>query len=607
MSATSDPHIGQSDAPLVAASESSFDGVADPEVDIIILTWNDGALLRRATESALASEGVRVHVVVVDNGSNAALDLPVDERIDVLRNPINRGVATGRNQGVRAGRAPYVCILDSDARLEPQSLRRLVDGLTPDVGLTGPVFVGQSPAASGGRAPTFTTKVRRALNLTSEYEAADRPAAPADRASGDVDFVIGACQVMRRSVFETVGGIDETYFYGPEDVDFCLRIRAAGWRIRQLDAPVHHPPRRRNKNLITRRGVNHAKAVARHLWRHRRTRQRIAVADAERAAARTLPALDPSSAIDVQVVLYGDAPLPQIAARLAAAPRPVRLIVVDHSPTPGHISSPSMTVVADPGNPGFGAGQNRAALLGDAPLILLLNPDAVIDWKAVEDGVVALCSDARRVAVQGRITTASTGAVERAGGRELGPLDLWGRALGARRLLDIPAAVAIARRLGVMAHQTQRSAEIDRPVETLAATAVLIRRDAFEAVGGFCDDYFLYGEDLDLCRRLRARGWLLWELARPWALHENGASAGADGWAERERHWWTGTMQFCVRWWSTPSTLAAIGASTVMAARISRAGGSSVIRPLVTEPLRDAADTARRRRVARRTVEWPIC
>jgi GT2 family glycosyltransferase len=135
------------------------------------------------------------------------------------------------------------------------------------VGLTAPVFDGQCPEASAGRAPTLGRKFSRALNRTDVY--ARTPGQGVD-ARCDVDFAIGACQVFRREAFDAVGGLDESAAFGPEDVDFCLRVRAAGWRIVQvLGAGCDHPPRRAFKGLATARGLKHAGAVARHLWRHR--------------------------------------------------------------------------------------------------------------------------------------------------------------------------------------------------------------------------------------------------------------------------------------------------------------------------------------------------
>jgi N-acetylglucosaminyl-diphospho-decaprenol L-rhamnosyltransferase len=239
------------------------------DVDVVVLTWNDGELLRHAVESALASLGVDAHVVVVDNGSDDPLVLTPSPRVTIVRNEENRGVAAGRNQGVAQGRAPFVLLLDSDARLEPHAVAELLVPLRADdtIALAAPVMIGQSAEDSAGRAPSAARKVARFLGATSAY-------APGGNRTGpwwDVDFGIGACQLFRRVAYESIDGLDESFFYGPEDVDFCLRLRQYGWRVVQVRrASVDHPARRRFRNPLSRRGVAHAWAVTRFLWRHRR-------------------------------------------------------------------------------------------------------------------------------------------------------------------------------------------------------------------------------------------------------------------------------------------------------------------------------------------------
>lgn len=238
-------------------------------VDVVVLTWNDGDRLAVALESALAATGVDVDVTVVDNGSDPPAVLPDDPRVHLVRNEVNRGVAAGRNQGVAAGEAPFVVLLDSDARLQAGALTALLEPMVDDegVGLVVPTFTGQSPEASAGRAPSALRKLARGLNLRSDY--APVPHRPGER-WWDVEFGIGACQLFRRHAWEAVGGIDEDYFYGPEDVDFCLRVRATGHRVVQLSAEVcDHPARRRFRRVLTRRGLDHAVAIARYLWRNR--------------------------------------------------------------------------------------------------------------------------------------------------------------------------------------------------------------------------------------------------------------------------------------------------------------------------------------------------
>ena len=241
-----------------------------PVIDVVILTWNDGPLLDKAVASALESCDVTVNVIVVDNASTAPAVVVDDPRVQLLRNETNRGVAGGRNQGIAQGAAEFICLLDSDAALTPGALSALVAPLQREalVAVAGPVFVDQPAEASGGRAPTLRRKLQRSFGRTNTYDTVERST---DARWWDVDFVIGACQLIRRTAYDAVGGIDESFFYGPEDADFCMRLCESGWRVVQVSgAPVEHPPRRRYRRAINRKGIEHGWAVARFLWRHRR-------------------------------------------------------------------------------------------------------------------------------------------------------------------------------------------------------------------------------------------------------------------------------------------------------------------------------------------------
>lgn len=246
------------------------------DVDVVVLTWNDGPLLARAVDSALAQVGVGIEVTVVDNGSDPPATVVSDPRVRLIRREENLGVGGGRNLGVAAGSASLVCVLDSDARLLPDTLTRLIEPLLadPTIGCSAPVFTGQAPEASAGTAPTLADKARRVLNRTDVYR---RTPGQGVGPWWTVDFAIGACQVFRREAFVAVGGIDASAAFGPEDVDFCLRLARAGWRTVQVaDAGCDHPPRRAFRGLASARGVRHTTAVLRHLWRHRSTRREVA-------------------------------------------------------------------------------------------------------------------------------------------------------------------------------------------------------------------------------------------------------------------------------------------------------------------------------------------
>jgi GT2 family glycosyltransferase len=229
----------------------------------------------RAVASVHAQHDVATRVVVVDNASDEPPMLgDAGTGVTLLHNGVNRGVAPARNQGAAVGDAPYLLLLDSDARLEPGALAALVDVLDgdPTIGIAAPVFTGQAPEASGGKAPSPGRKLARGVGLTARYAGMGQGAG---EAVWDVDFVIGACQLVRRDAWTAVGGLDETYFYGPEDLDLCLRLRALGHRVVQVRAArCEHPPRRRHRSLFTPGGLAHAGALLRHYRRQGRVATR---------------------------------------------------------------------------------------------------------------------------------------------------------------------------------------------------------------------------------------------------------------------------------------------------------------------------------------------
>lgn len=277
------------------------------------------------------------------------------------------------------------------------------------------------------------------------------------------------------------------------------------------------------------------------------------------------------SDLDVVVVAYRSRDVIEEAVlRATSLPEVASVVVVDNGDDgSGDVAEQAgATVLRRSDNPGFGAGQNLGVAIGSAPFVLLLNPDASMTVEGLREGLRVLRSWPAVAAVQGKIVNRASGGLERSHGDELGPAHLLGRALGARRLLRLGPVRAIAARTRFRDH-VQRQVESAAEVESLAATAMLIRRFAFEQVGGFDEHFFLYGEDLDLCRRLRSAGWKLMALPDQFAVHVSGASS-AGTW-ERELWWWQGTMRFGAKWWTRPQRIGAIFASvlrwTTLAAR----------------------------------------
>jgi GT2 family glycosyltransferase len=306
----------------------------------------------------------------------------------------------------------------------------------------------------------------------------------------------------------------------------------------------------------------------------------------------------PDAELDVVVVAYrsGDR-IEQCVTRAAQIPFRGRIVVVDHGDDGAALvaARAGADVFVDPSNPGFGAGQNRGVAATTAPFLLLLNPDADLDPDGVVVGVDWLVRHPEVAAAQGVIVNERSGEPERSQGRELGPWHLLARALGAKRLLRSRVVRAALRRTALVGDHIYRVPTAPIPVEALAATALLVRRDAFVEVGGFDPGYFLYGEDLDLCRRLRARGWGLVALPQQFASHVNGASS--RGLAARELPWWSGTMRFAACWWDSRPWRLAVVAAFVQWSRVSMshpADAGAAWSSLVAEPRRHRAELAMR-------------
>ena len=259
-------------------------GTADKQdrqvtVSIIILTWNSeqhiGACL------ASLDQGLKEYsseIIVIDNGSSdRTCSIVREARPDVrlVSNPENRGVAPARNQGIRLAQGKYILILDDDTVVQPEALDCLIRYMEdhPETGLCGPRLTGADGELqlSCRRFPTLTDKVARRLpgvlsrKVTRETEMADWDHGTI-RA---VDYVIGACQLIRQSALQEVGLLDERIFYGPEDVDMCLRLHQAGWRVvYNPDAVVVHEERRMSRSLGSGLVWKHICGLGYYFWKH---------------------------------------------------------------------------------------------------------------------------------------------------------------------------------------------------------------------------------------------------------------------------------------------------------------------------------------------------
>jgi GT2 family glycosyltransferase len=215
-----------------------------PDLSVLIVTYNSAGLID-ALLHGLSRQTARMNaeVVLVDNASHDGTADAVAQRhpgVRLLRSSQNLGFAAGNNLAARHARGRVLLLLNPDALPEPGCVARalaLMDS-HPDVGLAGARLLAEdgSTQPSGRMFPTLVQEAIVMSGLAARYPRSrwfgrlDRTwADPAHAAP--VDWVPGAFALIRRSLFERLGGFDERFFLYYEEVDLCRRIRDAGYRV----------------------------------------------------------------------------------------------------------------------------------------------------------------------------------------------------------------------------------------------------------------------------------------------------------------------------------------------------------------------------------------
>ena len=215
-----------------------------PDVSIVIVSFNTRDLLRECLNSLLAEcAGISHEIFVVDNISrDGSADMVEQEfpQVRLIRSQVNLGFAAANNKAFPLAQGRYVVLLNSDAFLKPQALRRAIDHMyaEPGVGLGGARLVGRDGSwqPSSRLFPSLLNDFLTLSGLSTKYPKSrffgqfDRTWADQD-VEADVDWVPGAFSIIRGSVLQRVGYFDEAFFLYYEEVDLCRRIVHAGYGV----------------------------------------------------------------------------------------------------------------------------------------------------------------------------------------------------------------------------------------------------------------------------------------------------------------------------------------------------------------------------------------
>jgi N-acetylglucosaminyl-diphospho-decaprenol L-rhamnosyltransferase len=247
------------------------------------------------------------------------------------------------------------------------------------------------------------------------------------------------------------------------------------------------------------------------------------------------------SALDVVVVAYGSPVLLEQCLQSLNTHSPsdgLEIVVVDNGPGDAAAQLvrarwPETEVVVSGANVGFARAANAGIARGDAPYVLVLNPDVTVHAGTL-DGMLAVMDEHPEVGIAGCRLERADGSFDHA----------------ARRSFPTPTAafahlVGIGYRIGRGRLAQYRALDVERgPVDAVNGAFMVIRRRALESVGTFDPRYWMYMEDLDLCYRFATAGWTTWFEPSVSATHLKGATASRAASARLTAAFYSGMSRF---------------------------------------------------------------
>jgi len=218
---------------------------------IVVLSWNTRELLEKCLRTLYeVSGGMEIEILVIDNGSLDGSQQMVREKFPQARlvvNEKNLGFAGGNNLGIKLTTTPFILLLNSDAFVTDGALELLLAIMKehPKAGIVGAHLLNRDGSfqASHTHFPGLWQEFLILTGLGRLWHGKFYPSRGAEVEKGPqiVDYVEGACLLVRREAFEQVGGLSEDFFMYAEEVDWCYAMRQAGWEVwYQPEARIVH-------------------------------------------------------------------------------------------------------------------------------------------------------------------------------------------------------------------------------------------------------------------------------------------------------------------------------------------------------------------------------
>ena len=221
------------------------------DLSVIILSWNTCAILEKCLDVLEKfDDGIPFETLVVDNGSTDGSQEMVRSmfpKVSLYQSEENLGFARGNNRGIDLTDGAYVLLLNSDAFLTEGALSALLKIIEqyPQAGIVGAQLVNPDGSfqASHSRFPGLWQEFLILSGLGRFFYGSFYPSRGPEVKKGpqEVDYVEGACLLVRREALENAGKLSEAFFMYAEEVDWCFAMKKAGWEVwYQPDATIIH-------------------------------------------------------------------------------------------------------------------------------------------------------------------------------------------------------------------------------------------------------------------------------------------------------------------------------------------------------------------------------
>jgi GT2 family glycosyltransferase len=259
------------------------------DLSVVVVNWNVRDLLWRCLKSVVSGQWtvvstnhqpLTIEIIVVDNAStDGSVEMVRTEfpNVTLIANPSNTGFSAANNLGIATAQGRYVLLLNPDTEVLDQALTTLVGYMDahPDAGIVGPQLLHPDGTVQSSRRrfPNLATLFLESTwlerwappGLLRRYYFLDQP----DRVTLDVDWVTGAAMLARKETIQQVGGIDEGFFMYSEEMDWCRRVKAAGWRVvYHPAAQIIHYMGKSSEQAVPARHVNFQRSKIRYTHKH---------------------------------------------------------------------------------------------------------------------------------------------------------------------------------------------------------------------------------------------------------------------------------------------------------------------------------------------------